>query len=270
MRKCLVVMACAVVVGAGAAPVAADIILIDDSSTATIDPGSQDGMKSWVVDGVEHLQQQWFWYRTGAMTSEESIDTLTLDISGTTDTDFDGNHETAFIRYVEAGEFKIEIYFTLNGGATGSHTADIAESIEITNLSGESMDFHFFQYCDFELNATPVDASVEIIGGNLAKQVDGGHILSETVETPGAGHYEVGAGDDTLAKLNDANADSLSDIAGPLTDDDLTWAFEWDFTVGAGKSFLISKDKLITPEPGTMVLLSLGGLALLKARRRRR
>lgn len=69
--------------GVGAAPVAADIILTDGSSTATIDPDSRDGMKSWVVDGVEHLQQQWFWYRSVAMTSEESIDTLTLDISGT-------------------------------------------------------------------------------------------------------------------------------------------------------------------------------------------
>ena len=252
---------------AGAGPAIGDLILIDDSSTVGIDPNTQDGMKSWVVDGTEHLYQQWFWYRTGTMTKEESIDTLTLDIAGTTDTDFDGNDESAFMRYVKAGEFKIEIYLTLNGGAPGSTTADIGESIEITNLSGASLEFHFFEYCDFDLNATVLDARVEILGGNTAKQRDDNCILSETVETPLADHYEVNLYDNTLVMLNDANADSLNDDAGPLTNDNLTWAFEWDFTVGAGKSFLISKDKLIVPEPGTMAILGFGGLAVLLRRR---
>ncbi len=45
---------------------AAPITLVDHNSSVTIDPDSQAGMHDWVVDGVDHLFQQWFWYRIGS------------------------------------------------------------------------------------------------------------------------------------------------------------------------------------------------------------
>ncbi len=44
----------------------ADIVLTDDNSTAVFDLNSSDGMKDWTVDGVDHMQRQWFWYRVGS------------------------------------------------------------------------------------------------------------------------------------------------------------------------------------------------------------
>jgi hypothetical protein len=54
-------------------------------------------------------------------------------------------------------------------------------------------------------------------------------------------------------------ASDLSDtvFAGP---GDVTWAYQWDFTLGNGQSFIISKDKnmMELPEPVTMAGLFLG------------
>jgi hypothetical protein len=56
------------VVSIGIVPVSAawsDVILSDGNSTATFDPYSSAGLKSWEVDGINHIAQQWFWCRIG-------------------------------------------------------------------------------------------------------------------------------------------------------------------------------------------------------------
>jgi len=50
----------------------------------------------------------------------------------------------------------------------------------------------------------------------------------------------------------------------------VTWAFEWDPTIAAGQTFLINKDKnLSIPEPGTLMLISIGLVGGLVFQRRR-
>jgi hypothetical protein len=94
--------------------------------------------------------------------------------------------------------------------------------------------------------------------------------LSESVLVPQSSHHEVAYYDTTLYALNDGLPTTLSDLDGPLTDGDLTWAFQWDFSLAPGKTFLISKDKLITPEPATLgVLIAVGGVLLRRRRRGR-
>ncbi len=248
------------------APLYGAVILTDDNSTATFDLTTTAGMNDWTVDGVDHMYRQWFWYRVGATGPESSLDTLTLDFSGTSDTNFDGNDETLFTRHIGAG-LKIEVTYLLNGGTVGSGTADITESIEIFNTGSDPLAIHFFQYCDFHLYGTITDASVQITGGNTVTQTDALGYVSETVETPAADHYQVAYYPSILSSLNDASPTTLSDFAGPLTNGDLEWGFQWDFTIDPGSSVLISKDKLLVPEPATMGLLALGGLALTRRRR---
>ena len=52
--------------------------LKDKNSTVKVNTQNVDGMFSWEVDGTERLAHQWFWYRVGTGTGEDSIDTLTL------------------------------------------------------------------------------------------------------------------------------------------------------------------------------------------------
>jgi hypothetical protein len=240
------------------------VTLSDMNATAQINLDSQAGMSNWTVDGINNLNQQWFWYRVGNAGPERSIDTLTrtTTLLGT---------NTLTVTYVGAG-FAIDIAYTLMGGTAASATADIAETIRVRNTGPSPVNFHFFQYSDFDLMNTPNDDTVQI-NDVVARQWDPTLSLSETSAIRQANHAEVNSPTALLAKLNDALANDLSDSIGPLGPGNVAWAFQWDQDIAAGRTFIISKDKQVTltvPEPLTLALLAAGGLTLTAGRIRRR
>src|SRR5207248_1854749 len=136
--------------------------------------------------------------------------------------------------------------------------------------SGGNLNFHFFQYSDFDLLGTPGGDTVQL-GKNLsglfneARQTEGTMALSESVDSPGANHGEANFYSTTRDSLNDGATTTLNDNAGPLGPGDVTWAFQWDVDLtpsGQGSTFLISKDKRLqittVPEPTSMALVCLG------------
>lgn len=246
-----------------------EVILMDRNSEVRLDPNGSAGMYSWTVDGVEHLYKQWFWYRVGNAPSESSLDKLSLTYLNISNGNRDPNNERMVAVYSDPlGRFEVQVDYNLSGGAPGSSRSDMAETITFNSLTSMALTVKFFQYCDFDLGGTAGNDSVEITGGNTATQTDGTSWMSETVVTNKPTFVETSYFPTLQNSLNDANVTTLNGItsAGP---GDVIWAFEWDFPLYAGKSYIISKDKLITPEPGTLTLLGLGGGALLLRRRRR-
>jgi hypothetical protein len=265
----LVVLGC---LGLSVRSAEADVLpftIADNNATATIDATSGPGMSDWNVEGRHHMEQQWFWYRVGAEGPEANISALPLTKWVISDTDESGANETLFLRYAVAN-FKIELTLLISGGTPGSGVSDISESIKIVNLSAQPLDFHFFEYCNLNLMGTAMDDSVVISNGNTATQTDGPVTVSETVDVPRPSHYEAGIYPATLDSLNNDSATTLSDTDGSsiIGPDDLTWAFQWDFTLAANGSYLFSKNKHMVPEPATIALLALGGLVLLKRKRK--
>ncbi len=119
------------------------------------------------------------------------------------------------------------------------------------------------------------DLRVEINDNrHTASQYDAAWVMTETTENPNGDRGEVGYWSTTLGKLNDGLATDLDDTShGPIGPGDLTWAFQWDRTIGVDDTFQISKDKQIrtfVPEPVTMAGLLLGIGALGGYIRRRR
>ena len=235
-------------------------VLTSGNSTATV-TNTQAGMYEWIVDRVDQMGQQWFWYRIGS-TPERSIDTLALNSTFQLPNLLQLNYSGA--------SFDLGVTYVLTGGLLGSGTSDMAEIISISNTSNSTLDFHFFQYTDFDLRGHEGD-TVSISGGNTAKQVGQG-IVTETANVPIPSRLEAALWPSTISKLNDGVASNLNNDAGPYTGD-ATWAFQWDFNLGPGGSFIISKNKHIStvPLPGTMLLLGGGllGLVGLGWRRRR-
>jgi hypothetical protein len=252
------------------------LTLTDGNSVVIIDPTSQQGMNNWSVNGINQLSQQWFWYRVGSAGPEQSIDTI-----GVANVSYSPSvPNVGTVTYTSSGQFSVATTYTLTGGTPiTSGASDIGESIRINNLSGAPLDFHFFQYSDFSLGGTPGDdktvLSTSFLGlFNQALVWDSALAATmnvDTVSSPGANHGEVAAVGLTLAKLNDANPDVLSDVAGPLGPSHNTWALEWDLTIGTGGSALISLDKnlqsALVPEPSSLALISLGLVGYVLRRR---
>lgn len=246
--------------------------LEDRNSVVNVDNASSAGMTDWVVDGTDHLFQQWFWFRVaGEDTQERPINALPLTGNALTDTNpfVDPRPDNLAMQYSGTG-FTIEPSFQLRGGGSGSGRSDIGEQISVHNNRTTPLHITFIQYCDFDLNGSAGGDEGQILGPlfNTVRQSEAGFVLSETVITPGPNHFELNLFPVTLTALNDGDIDDLNDFAGPLGPGDVTWAFQWDFVIDPNSSVLISKDKSIVPAPGTAAALVLGAAGLGRRRRR--
>jgi hypothetical protein len=239
--------------------------LVDGNSSVSIDPGSQTGMNGWTVDGNNQLNQQWFWYRVGSGTAA-SIDTISAPVVS------QPNARTLVTTYANS-QFSVQAVYSLVGGAAGSQTSDLGEQIKIQNLSGSPLAFHFFQYADF--NTGGANNSIVQLGRNLrglfneASVSSGSIAVSENLDTalsPGANRGEAAFFSSTKDALNGTPNYMLNNntAIGPGHG---TWAFEWDPTIAANGTLIISKDLNLTdvlpvPEPPAWSLISMGLVAL--------
>jgi len=243
------------------------ITLNDGGSSATVNLNSSVGMNNWSVNGQNQLNQQWFWYAIGS-SAPQPINNLGL-VSYSTP----GSAEVT-ATYQNA-QLALTIDYVLAGGGVGSGSADITESILAVNNSGGSMDFHFYQYSDFNLLGNGSSDSVQLFGmtgsWNFVQQTAGASGIGEAIVAPSANHGEAAYIGTTLAKLNGLSPVTLNDnpSAGP---GDVTWALEWDSTIANGGMFDLSKDKSlfiqVIPEPSSIALIALGLGAWGMARRR--
>jgi len=252
--------------------------LSSGDSSASIDLGSQTGMYNWTVDGQNQLNQQWFWYRIGSSGSEASIDTIGAPAINLISPSI---LDTTYV----ASSFSVDVLYSLVGGAPGSGTSDLSETIKIQNLTGSTLSFHFFQYADFNLGGTPNNDSGQLYktskGYNEVDQTDGRCHLGESVDTVvshAATHAEVASDNSILNMLDNVAASTLN--GNLYTSGNVKWGLEWDVSIAPGNTYLISKDLNISgvdsivpvPEPsaGSFILLAMVASVMWKFRSTKR
>ncbi len=241
--------------------------LSDRNSSATFDTDS--GQISWDVDGTPQLFAQEFYFRRSTDQNELRLDSTNLTLDGIFAIDTNPYRDTAndalSQRFTGNDGLQIETIFTLRGGTDGSGRSDLAEQIVIRNLSQSTMSLSFFQYVDFDLGGDAGDDFGQILGGNTIRQNDNEFFISETVVTPQPTIFQVGDADTLSAMLNDNSIDTLDGTDS--WQGNVAWAFQWDITLAAGQSYIISKDKSIVPSPGSIALMGLAGLVLNRRKR---
>lgn len=248
--------------------------LSDLNSAVVIDDSTQSGMSTWTVDGTDQLFQQWFWFRTGDG-AEQSIDTLPLLGAVASNTNFNPGNDTLVVRYGSLETWYVDVKYSLQGGSAGSGASDIGEQITIFNADDGALGISFFQYSDFDLDNTANNDTVMMVNANTVRQWDPAFVLSETVATPSPNAYELANTSFAIRdKLNDGVATNLNNTPaiGVGITGDASWAFQWNFTVPAGGSVQISKDKRIgsfIPEPLTLLGFTMGAGGLIRYLRRR-
>jgi len=272
---------CTISYGPGANPANTSAsVRVDDSS----------GMFDWAIDGRHELFQQWFWYRLGN-NPEQSIDTIGLASASVSKSQgiFGNDVDTLNLLYANQS-VQVSVSYIISSSlptATGGHS-QIAEDIQIKNLSGTTQTVTFFQYSDFDLGVSPFDDQARFDGHNTIVQTDGDSNLAEGVVSPAPVRYEINSRANLLGKLSDGVADDLASLtssgASPVFNTSLTedtaWAYEWQFLLASGATSPdISKLKTLdwhegnfeTPEPASMSLIGIGllGFAVLRRRAKR-
>jgi hypothetical protein len=259
---------------------AAPVTISDNGASLTIDPmlappGQPSGAIDWTVGGVNHLYDQWFYYRVGTTSTgdyERSIDELgPVTVSGV-------SGDQASFTYTGVG-FTVTVSYNIDGyyPSPGRAGSTLGELIKIVNTSGSPLALQFFQFSDFDLGGVAEDDVVHISKSSglfdSAYQSDptSGITFNEAVVdiSPRANYGSVAISPALFNLLEDGNRDNLGTVAALAGPDDVSFAFQWDLLLaasGAGSEVLISKQKTleanIIPEPTTFSLLFLGAAAL--------
>lgn len=243
--------------------------LSDNGSTAQVEVDSSAGMHWWDVDGVNNqLQKQWFYYRVGSGLAQ-SINTISTAVVNYSTLNSLG------VTYTSAGSFSLSVEYSLTGGGIGSGNGDMLETIGIINLGATSLDFHLFQYSNFDLLGTPGNDSVGIAfngsGYDSAVHWEGAYGISEGIVSPEANRAEANLYSNTETSLMTVAGYNLNNNLTQLNGD-VTWAFQWDNEIAVNNGLFIFKDKSMSiapiPEPSSMALLALGMAVIgLKTRR---
>ena len=238
--------------------------MTDGDAVAHVDELSPSGMNSWTVDGTSELNQQSFWFRIGNSAAQQAVYSLALK-------NISQDQPNALTTEHANSQFDFTVNYTLTGGSSGS--ARMNEVISIQNLRNTTLDFHLFQYADFDLAGTKTGDTISLgsVGGlfTSASQTDGGLTAVEVLGT-GANHGQAALGNVLYSTLTSGKPTTLNGTAGPLGPGDAVYAFEWDLTIAPKACFTMSLDKYIlpvtVPEPSTLTLAALGLVALFRRR----
>lgn len=271
MKRKYVLLIAALALTLALAPATGNAIdtLTNFNSIVQIDPTSQAGVFTWNVDGTDHLFQQEWWLGVGTA-PQTPINTFGLNSPPVTP----GGNVAQYTFGNTAQNPTVTATYILLGGAAGSGTSDLGEQLRVTNTTAAAQTYRLFLYADFDLSNSLGGQTAVIEHTPEIDEADqfNNRVIVNSVVTPNAQHGEVNTFANTRNSLNSGVLIHLNDNFGPLTPADATWALEWDFSLGAGSSFLVSVDKHLAPIPlpPSVILLGSGLLGLVGLRRFRK
>lgn len=210
--------------------------------------GGSAGLADLVVQSLEHVFQNWFWYRSTGDTREYALaNQIAADVSG-------NRARLLYSEPVSDGAVPdallIDLEYTLTdlGADQGAEPpacrrCALAIAVTVRNRAGEPTDVEFFSYNDMDL-ANNSGGDVGVIGGsaNQAQLLfDPPSLLDAVgavykVSSSGNTGWEMGAYPTIRTRLDDAAVNDLANTGSPFGPADYTGAEQWSFQLASAGS----------------------------------
>ena len=204
--------------------------------------------------GVDHMFQNWWWSRVDGVEIRENA---FANASGTIVSGNSATTNFTFTNFTAALNWRVQ--------DTGVDMGGLAMSLSVTNTSSTAMTLNLFNYLDLDVNALTANNADLEAPGRMAVSAAPWTVHYEGV---GSNAYQVTTFATLRAALADADIDNLNNTGLPLVAADFTGAYQWALQLGAGQSAVI-EGGVYVPEPSTIAIFAVGGLALLARRRRK-
>jgi hypothetical protein len=237
------------------------------------DGSTSASMASWLVDNVNQVNQEWFYYRIGSTGQEYPIENLSSGSPSSASVD----GTTLTLTYANSSYSAVVKYSMNTANAWGSGKSQIGVGVNFFNNTGSSQPVHLFEYDNFDLTAGSDAQSMAMSrsGNHIAlSQTLGSYsyansIIGGSVTTPI--EFQVAAASTILSSLTDNSTTTLvgPNSAGPIAN--VAGAIEWDaLNLASGSSLQLSETlSLQVPEPSALALIALGLIAWAVPRKRR-
>jgi len=237
-----------------------------NTSVQITDSGASSGLSDWLINGVNQLNQQWFYYSigSGAVNSIDTISSPSAPVLG------GSSKSPTFTTTYSDSLISVTPTFTLGSSPVGSSTATLGTTITINNPSASTQTYHFYQFSDFYLGGVSGNQSVQFTANglgsfNVVQTSLTGASLVGTISAISGGasdttEVEAGIGT-TFGLVNGNPAPMFNDSPLSAGPGNVVFAYEWDATVVSGGSVTISEIQSV-PEPFSVTLISSGLVAL--------
>lgn len=194
---------------------------------------------------VDHLFQNWFWYRASGDSREYS---LSNQVFGTAT----GNrcrlvYQEPSNNGATANALRVEIEYTVSDltPVNRPDTVELVVAFKIQNLTASSLTVQFFNYNDFDLNGGGGGDSAHVAGSSNHIQIvtDAGAAntlpASAVYKCSGTNHssYQIGVYSSIRDQLTDTGIDNLTNSGSPFGPGDYTGANQWGVALAAAGGY---------------------------------
>jgi len=244
--------------------------------TYSEDVGSQ-GMGNFIdPNSVDHMYQNWWWFRTNLDGYEKPLANLVSIMSG-------GANSVNLVFTESAGNLSNALLFKIDYTLTGVSSTQAYVSIDwsVQNIYGQipqPITVDFFAYSDFDLNGTPGGDSAFALSPFDVQYSEGSTVVDVIASSGNLLGYDIDNFPSLLNLLNDSAVYNVSGLMPSTVPGDMTNVFQWRATLNLGDTLSGGLRKMVTlgappgpviPEPGTWALM-LSGLAPVALRLRKK